>query len=80
MGILRNLSSQDENESLLVAQGALKPLLQLLDSPDIDHSIRVEVLKTLRNLSFAVESKVEIIRYERIHYSFLANVNDYVQE
>jgi Armadillo/beta-catenin-like repeat len=62
LGIIRNLSSQDENESVLVAQGALRPLLQLLDS-DIDLSIRIEVLKTIRNLSFAPDSRVEIKRY-----------------
>ena len=61
LAIIRNLSSQDENESLLVAQGALHPLLQLLDArPSIDVSLRIEVLKTIRNLSFAPESRVEL--------------------
>lgn len=63
LGIIRNLSSTDENESVLVSQGALRPLLHLLDT-DIDLSTRIEVLKTIRNLSFAPDSKVEIKRYK----------------
>ena len=42
--------------------------MQLLDS-GIDVSVRIEVLKTIRNLSFAPESRAEIKKYELVDFT-----------
>jgi len=48
---IRNLSISDENEKLLVALGALRPVVALLDSEN--QAIRRDSVKALRNLAYS---------------------------
>ncbi len=56
---LRNLSVNPDNESKMVEEGGLPPLLAMLRSDD--EVIQLQAAVAIRNLSFSPENEVSVV-------------------
>jgi hypothetical protein len=60
VGVLRNLSVKMENKLTVVQEGALPPLVRLLESPEEEVQLQVSVV--LRNLAVNASNKVKMVQ------------------
>ena len=80
VGVLRNLTVKMENKLTVVQEGALPPLVRLLESPE--EEVQMQVAVVLRNLAVNNSNKVKMVQADALRplLKLLKSPNVRVQE